>query len=287
MNKLQPYFLSVAVLTLSGPAIAKPPTPAPSATSVSLTRIDCGRVFVGTLDAFSDTRAYEGRSGWLTNSCYLIQHGDDYLLWDTGFPAALHGAPVDTNTTGFSPTLDTPLTESLDALQVDLADIDYVGLSHFHIDHVGQLPVFTQSVLLLGQADWDTLVQEQPAPELDPSFFTAWLQGQASVQPVAGDHDVFGDGSVVMLATPGHTEGHHALLVQLAETGPVLLTGDAVHFEENYKHNRVPSFNADRAATLASIDRLQRLAHNLGATLIIQHEADHVKRLPPFPNAAH
>jgi N-acyl homoserine lactone hydrolase len=74
------------------------------------------------------------------------------------------------------------------------------------------------------------------------------------------DKDVFGDGSVIMLYTPGHTPGHHSLLVKLAQTGPVLLSGDLMHFSKNYDSNGVPAFNTDRSQRLASLDRVKKIA---------------------------
>jgi glyoxylase-like metal-dependent hydrolase (beta-lactamase superfamily II) len=97
---------------------------------------------------------------------------------------------------------------------------------------------------------------------------------------------VFDDGTVIMLTTPGHTPGHHALLVKLKETGNVLLSGDLAHFHENYETNGVPTFNTDRAETVASIDRVKKLAANLKATVIIQHDARDVGKLPVLPAAA-
>lgn len=90
----------------------------------------------------------------------------------------------------------------------------------------------------------------------------------------------------MMLTTPGHTPGHHALLVRLADTGPVMLTGDVAHTDANYANNRVPTFNADRADTLASLDRFKKMAANLGAMVIVQHESADVEKLPAFPEAA-
>ena len=101
-----------------------------------------------------------------------------------------------------------------------------------------------------------------------------------------GDKDVFGDGSVIVLRMPGHTPGHSCLLVRLKDMGPVLLTGDLVHFRENYETNGVPSFNFDRAATVASIERMKQIAANLKATVIIQHDMRDIGKLPAFPAAA-
>jgi len=98
--------------------------------------------------------------------------------------------------------------------------------------------------------------------------------------------DVFGDGSVVVLRTPGHTPGHSSLLVRLKDKGPVILIGDLAHFQENYDANGVPGFNYDRAQTIASLERIKQIEKNLKATVIIQHDPRHIGKLPAFPAAA-
>jgi N-acyl homoserine lactone hydrolase len=116
--------------------------------------------------------------------------------------------------------------------------------------------------------------------------FAHWIGGGGKVETEAGDKDVFGDGTVMILRTPGHTPGHQSLLVRLKEKGPVILAGDAAHFHENWENDGVPSANYDRAATIASIDRLKQIAKNLHATVILQHDPRDVEKLPPFPAAA-
>ena len=116
--------------------------------------------------------------------------------------------------------------------------------------------------------------------------FTHWISGGGKAEPVTLDKDVFGDGTVVMLDTPGHTPGHHSLLVRMKDKGNVILTGDLAHFHENYDSNGVPSFNTDRAASLASLDRVKKMAANLKATVVIQHDARDIGILPAFPAAA-
>ena len=116
--------------------------------------------------------------------------------------------------------------------------------------------------------------------------FAAWIKGEAKVEPVVLDQDVFGDGTVMMLYTPGHTPGHHSLLVKLPQTGNVMLTGDLAHFQENLDTNGVPSFNSDRSQTLASLDRFKKIAASMKAKIIIQHDARDLNKLPAFPAAA-
>ena len=121
---------------------------------------------------------------------------------------------------------------------------------------------------------------------MNPQLVSNWISGGGTVEPVPQDKDVFGDGTVIMLYTPGHTPGHHSLLVKLSQLGPVILSGDFVHFHENYEGSGVPSFNFDRAETVASIDRIKKIAANLKATVIIQHDLRDVAKLPAFPAAA-
>src|SRR3954462_11668515 len=113
-------------------------------------------------------------------------------------------------------------------------------------------------MLLIGKGDWDVLTSPKPGPGVTPEPFANWIKGEGKVEPVPLDKDVFGDGTVQMLNTPGHTPGHHSLMVKLQEKGTVLLSGDLIHFQENYDTNGVPSFNTDRAETLASIDRFKK-----------------------------
>jgi len=116
--------------------------------------------------------------------------------------------------------------------------------------------------------------------------FKVWISEKRKVEALSGDKDVFGDGSVVVLRTPGHTPGHQSLLVRLKEKGPVVLIGDLTHFQENYASNGVPGFNYDRAQTLASLQRVKEIEKNLKATVIIQHDPRDIGKLPAFPAAA-
>ena len=130
------------------------------------------------------------------------------------------------------------------------------------------------------------LTANPPAVSANVAGFKQWIAESRKVEPLTNDKDVFGDGSVVVLRAPGHTPGHSALLVRLKEKGAVILTGDAVHFRENYETVGVPSFNFDRAQTVASIERIKKLAANLKATVVIQHDMRDIDKLPAFPAAA-
>jgi glyoxylase-like metal-dependent hydrolase (beta-lactamase superfamily II) len=211
----------------------------------------------------------------LTYSCYVVRHNDDYLIWDTGF-AMGPGATAPKQS----------IAQMLAELKVAPAAVKFVGISHYHGDHVGQAKDFPQATLLIGKGDWDAVTNPAMAAVASPAAFVPWVSGGSKVESLAADKDVFGDGSVMVLNMPGHTPGHHSLLVKLREMGPVLITGDVSHFRENYESNGVPTFNTDRAASLASIDRFKLIAKNLKATVIIQHDQRDVAKLPVFPASA-
>jgi N-acyl homoserine lactone hydrolase len=218
---------------------------------VSLWRIDCGTgaTPMPALNArFSDTLAFPDLKLTFTYSCYLIKHGDDYMVWDTGFtPGTNPSAPK------------TGIADYMAQVKVKAEQVKFVGISHFHADHTGQLAPFTSATLLIGKGDWDGVTANPPMGGANTAGFKVWIAEGRKVEPQTGDKDIFGDGSVVMMRAPGHTPGHSILLVQLKEKGAVLLTGDLVHFRENYEAGGVPSFNVDRAQTVASIERLKKL----------------------------
>ena len=100
-----------------------------------------------------------------------------------------------------------------------------------------------------------------------------------------GDHDVFGDGSVIIVQAPGHTPGHTVLLLNTANSGKVLLAGDMWHLAEAREKRTVPQFNVDRAQTLASMDKVEALAASTSARVIRQHVPEDFNSLPKFPKA--
>ena len=247
------------------------------AAEVTLARLDCGTPQAPTAvnERFSDTYAYPGLKLQFVFSCYLIKHGDDYMLWDTGHSMT---AP------NVAPKVS--VVDQLAKIDVKPDQIKYVGISHYHADHTGQVGSFPKSTLLIRKGDWDVLTNANRPENANPAPFANWIKGESKVEPVPLDKDVFGDGSVIMLYTPGHTPGHHSLLVKLPQTGNVLLSGDLMHFRENYDTNGVPAFNTDRSQTLASLDRVKKIVAGAKATVVIQHDARDLGKLPAFPASA-
>ena len=262
------WLLTIALL-MSLPASAQAP-------EVTLTRIDCGTdPAPRDVGRFSDIFAHQSLKLQFTFSCYLIKHGNEYMVWDTGFaPGSNPNAPK------------VGIVDRLKELNVTPAQVKYVGISHFHGDHTGQLAPFTNAMLFIGKGDWDGITAPTPMQGANVAGFKSWIDEKRKVEPLTGDKDVFSDGSVIVLRMPGHTPGHSCLLVRLKDMGPVLLTGDLVHFRENYETNGVPTFNTDRAQTIASLDRFKKIAEALKATVIIQHDMRDIGKLPAFPAAA-
>ena len=258
--------------------------PPPGPVSMEMWRLHCGEFVIKQYGAFfSDTFQYPPGPKEVVGSCYLIRHGPHYMLWDTGLTDALIGHDFDNAAQTLR--VKRSLVDQLAELKLRPEQVETVGISHWHFDHTGQAPRFPQAMLLMGKADLD-LLRGAGSPDPDSTkALERWLTGGGKVEALTGDKDVFGDGRVVMLKLPGHTPGHYALLVRLA-SGPVLLSGDQYHFTEQVKNRGVPPFNADRADTLASMDRFDRIAANLKAKVIIQHEPADIAKLPVFPRSA-
>lgn len=279
---MKALFASLLTFALGASAWAQSPR---EPADLEMWRLDCGTLEFSDIAAFSDAHLYDGEPRTLCVSCYLIRNGDEYLLWDAGLDKTLVGNSV--TTSGATLSMTQSITSQLKAIGVPTQDVTFVGVSHFHFDHVSQLPDFSQSTLLIGEKDWDmVMAATEPTPLLDPRPFAPWLGDDAGkAVAIVKDHDVFGDGSVVMKATPGHTPGHTALLVRMPQMGNVLLTGDLYHFEEQVTNRGVPEFNTDRADTLASFERFETIAKALDATVIIGHDPRHLDRLPLFPES--
>lgn len=266
-------FLSTGVLAADAPP------------KISITRLDCGLIRANDASSFSDTHFYDGKKVDLPVSCYLIRHGDDYLLWDVGLSAAGVGAKLD-DKAPITSTVARSLLDQLKQLGVDPARIGRVAVSHYHLDHVGQANSFPKATLIIGADDWNAMQGGKRPALADVDALAPWLKDGGKVQTVERDLDIFGDGSVVMFDTRGHTNGHKSLLVRLARKGPVLLTGDLYHTRRNYDAGDVSAGNLSRADSLASMDRFKRSAQTMKATVVIGHEAADIARLPAFPAAA-
>jgi N-acyl homoserine lactone hydrolase len=223
----------------------------------------CGDIALN--DASSFTPGASG-PGALSDTCYLIKHAQGWLLWDTGLPDSLVTMPDGMKSNAGVWTSKKTLVSQLAALDLKPSDIRYLALSHSHPDHVGNLNLFPQATLVVQKAEYDW-VQPFGGPRFKPE--------QPAIK-AEGDRDIFGDGSVVLISTPGHSPGHQCLLVKLPKTGAVLLTGDAVHTRANWDSHRVPERNFNMAQSLASLDRMAVVLKENNAQLWIGHETSEV-----------
>lgn len=276
MNQLRILLLAVLILSAC-PALAQ----TSPATALRLYTLDCGRIDFDDLSAFADTGEHDGENETMPVSCFLLHHGTDWLLWDAGLGDEIAASPSGRTVVGLHFRVPHTLASQLAALGLTPGNIRYVALSHLHADHSGNARLFPDATFLISPTELAWASTTPPPYGVRADAVAAVKLGR--IQPVPGDLDVFGDGTVRMLSTPGHTPGHHSLLVQLLNTGTVILTGDVAHFQRNYDDALVPTGNVSRADTLASIGRLKGLGAHYHARVIIQHGMGVFDSLPHLP----
>lgn len=204
--------------------------------------------------------------GALSVTCYLIKHRDGWLLFDTGLGDQIAAMPAGFKSQVGLWTVKRTLASELAELGLKPFDITYLVLSHSHPDHVGNLGLFKGATLVVQKAEYDWKLPDGK-PRFDPA---------QKVITAAGDYDVFHDGSVVLISTPGHSPGHQNMLVRLPKTGAILLTGDSVHTKANWDGHKVPSRNFNVPQSLASLDRMAAVLKENNAQLWIGHETSEV-----------
>jgi glyoxylase-like metal-dependent hydrolase (beta-lactamase superfamily II) len=218
----------------------------------------------------------------MVDTCYLISHPAGELLWDTGIPDAISAEPDGVTDAPFHLTMPKTLKGQLAEIGLAPQDIELLSLSHSHFDHVGNANDYAGSTWLVASAERDFMFSDEARAKAE-NFASYSALETADTVPISGDWDVFGDGSVRIISTPGHTPGHASLLVNLKNSGPVLLTGDLYHMTESRENRRIPAFNTDPEETLRSMDKFEALAAETGARVIIQHEPDDIADLPKSP----
>ena len=231
-----------------------------------------------------------GRSIQFSSTCWLMRHGSQWLLWDTGVPESALNDPKGWSTLPklIVYHLDKTLTEQLATIGLKPDDVTYVALSHTHGDHIGNVRLFPNSTVLMQRAEYEWIsTPDGPNDNVNQlKALARKLMGTPKhLKLLDGDTDVFGDGSVTLVSTPGHTPGSESLLVHLKNSGFIILSGDVVHLEENFAKDTVPSLNTDKAASIASMERVKRMIATYKAKLFINHdkaESDTLKLIPAF-----
>jgi N-acyl homoserine lactone hydrolase len=221
----------------------------------------------------------------------LIVHPKGTLMWDTGAIAddswTPTGRPVPrrlvlTNSQERRVTLRTTMKAQLAAIGYAPSDITYLALSHFHWDHTANANQFVKSTWLARQAERDAMLPDTVPDPPQPSTF-ADLKNGKTVLIAGDDHDVFGDGTVVLKLAKGHTPGHQVLYVKLAKTGGIVLSGDLYHYPEERTLNRLPTFEFNVDQTRESRAALDAFLKKTGAQLWIQHDFTAMTKIKKAP----
>jgi glyoxylase-like metal-dependent hydrolase (beta-lactamase superfamily II) len=253
----------------------------PAVAGPKLYVFDCGTVRFESLAMFNLTPE-ESSVRELFVPCYLIRHKDGILLWDAGLPKSVADAGEPVPFAGGSMTYERWIVDQLADMDITPADITHAAYSHLHFDHAGAANAMVANTVLMQQAEWDAAF-DGSQEFIDPSLIEGLKQ--AKITFLNGDHDVFGDGSVRLVYAPGHTPGHQVLLVTLDNMGPVLISGDLYHTRANRALRRAPTFNYDAEQTFVSMDAVEQLLIDSGATLWIEHDkalADTLRKAPAY-----
>jgi N-acyl homoserine lactone hydrolase len=244
--------------------------------------LDCGHATFQDMSGFSDTGEYDGKSGEVAAPCFLIRHPKGDLVWDLGLGDHFASPPEGSDVApGVHVVVHSTLTAQLQALSLTPKDIRFIAFSHLHWDHTGNANLFADSTWLMSSAELAAGSVMPPPGGVLPETWNAVKT--AKTVPIDGDYDVFGDGSVMILRTPGHTPGHQVLKLKLAKSGTVILSGDLWHQRASRDFKRVPTFNANRADTLASMGRVETILKNTNGRLIVQHDIKDYDALPKPP----
>jgi N-acyl homoserine lactone hydrolase len=227
--------------------------------------------------------ARTGESREMSVRSYLIVHPKGTVFWDTGIDDAI-AELAEGRRIADAIVFRVPKTlrGQLDEIGLRPGDVDYLGLSHLHVDHVGNVGLFPAARVLMQGAEYDA--GYGPHPErftLIPDTYAALKRNRIEI--VDGDHDLFGDGTVVLMPLPGHTPGHQGMLVRLRETGPILLAADIAYTAQDYAEGAVREANVDLEQSRRSIERAKRIAREFGATVWLHHDLDAQRAVRTVP----
>ncbi len=238
MRLLAAFVMALCVTASAQPATSPGLPPLPKLTSPRLYVLDCGTIISHEPERFG-LRREDVSDPDFSDPCFLVMHPRGVLLFDTGLTDAQVGRPIYENKNGYEGLLKTTtLKGELANIGLTQAMITYLAISHSHWDHVGNANAYAGSTWLARKAEYEAMFG--PGANAAAKNNYAAL-AHAKIQYVEGDHDVFGDGSVVLLSTPGHTPGHQSLYVKLTNTGGVVISGDLYHYPAERVQGKMPA----------------------------------------------
>lgn len=264
------FLATVLALSLAACALPRPLPSRPLRVYV----LDGGTVEVLDISMFHPGTG-AGERKMLADTCYLVVHPKGTLVWDTGLSDELANTPQGKKfMDAFVMRVQKTLAAQLKQIGYPPDTIKYLALSHLHGDHVGNVALFPQATLLIQETEYEAALGSGAGDYgLDPATYQT-LRSFRVTKKLEGDYDVFGDGTVVIKSMPGHTAGNQALFLKLHKTGNVLISGDLVHFTENWTNKGVPSFNFDKDQSLASMEEAKKFLRENNAVLWIQHDLE-------------
>jgi N-acyl homoserine lactone hydrolase len=284
-------FLVGSSLSMGGARLATAnsdlPDPSTAGFAEKLYRLDCGHSLANDESVWTPGENV-GRSIEFSSTCWLIKRGNEWVLWDTGVPQATLNDPKGWSTLPklIVYHLDKTITGQLAEIGLKTSDVTYVALSHTHGDHVGNVGLFPNSTIVMQRAEY-SWIQSADGTNDNVNQLKALARNLLGtpkhLRLIDGDTDLFGDGSVTLVSTPGHTPGSQSLLVHLKSSGFIILSGDVVHLADNFEKNIIPALNTDKEASIASMGKVKRMIATYNAKLFINHDktqADMLKLLP-------
>jgi N-acyl homoserine lactone hydrolase len=271
MNTRMIRFMLVTMFAvLAVPQLAMAQAKAQPPESLRLYVFDCGKLDIPDITPYQLTRE-EIATNVMSVACFLVAHPKGTLMWDVG---AVPDSAIPDGGTGTLRVYGTS-TKKLATQMAEIgyapSDITFLAFSHFHWDHVGNANLFANSTWLAPESERDLMFGDPPSPRTEPANFRS-LKDARTVILWGADYDVFGDGTVVIKSTPGHSPGHQVLFVNLPKTGPVVLSGDLYHYPEERALKRVPATEFNREQTIASRAALEGFLERTHAQLWIQHD---------------
>ena len=216
------------------------------------------------------------------NVSYLVVHPRGTVMFDTGGIGDEHfpgdGSPAKEGVM----SAGKKLVPQMAAAGYKPSDVNYLVMSHYHSDHTANANLFAAATWIVQKAERDYMFQDKPEGIIQPPTYSALRNATTKVLNNE-DFDVFGDGTVVVKSTPGHTPGHQVMVVKLPKLGPVILSGDLYHYPEEITTGKTPTFEFDAAMSARSRAAIQAFVKETGAKLWIEHDKLTHAALPKAP----